>query len=137
MVLDVGGQTTVVGFDEKEFDAALGPAGYPKAADPAAIDRPVVVGLLTLLMLYVTMVYGPIAAFLVELFPRASAIRRCRCRIILATAGLAASCRSLPPPLSSSRETSMRALVSIAVALMSLIVGWLALPETKDNDINA
>ena len=33
VVLDVGGQTTVVGFDEKRFDAALGPAGYPRAAD--------------------------------------------------------------------------------------------------------
>ena len=69
LVLDVGGLTTVLGFDEKKFDVALEPAGYPKSADPAAIDTPVTVALLTLLMLYVTMVYGPIAAFLVELFP--------------------------------------------------------------------
>ena len=44
-------------------------AGYPAKADPAAIDKPLVVGILFLLALYVTMVYGPIAALLVELFP--------------------------------------------------------------------
>ena len=59
----------VKGFDAKAYEAALAPAGYPKAADPAAINKPVVIGLLTLLLAYVAMVYGPIAAFLVELFP--------------------------------------------------------------------
>jgi nitrate/nitrite transporter NarK len=48
---------------------ALQNAGYPAKADPAAIDRPMVVLVLTLLVLLVTMVYGPIAAMLVELFP--------------------------------------------------------------------
>jgi MFS family permease len=138
LVLDVGGQTTVVGFDEKKFDAALGPAGYPKMADPAAIDMPVVVGLLALLMLYVTMVYGPIAAFLVELFP----------------ARIRYTSMSLPYHIGNGWFGGFLPLIAasivvftgdiyaglwypIAVALMSLIVGWLALPETKDNDINA
>jgi len=44
-------------------------AGYPDKADPAAINKPVVVLILFILVLYVTMVYGPIAALLVELFP--------------------------------------------------------------------
>ena len=43
--------------------------GYPAKADPAAINKPRVVAILFLLALYVTMVYGPIAALLVELFP--------------------------------------------------------------------
>jgi MFS family permease len=55
------------------FTAALGAelarAGYPSRAEPVAIDYPMVVLLLTLLVLLVTMVYGPIAAWLVELFP--------------------------------------------------------------------
>ncbi|HEU0311192.1 MAG TPA: MFS transporter [Sphingomicrobium sp.] len=54
---------------ETEARAALDAAGYPAKADPAAINRPMVVGILFLLALYVTMVYGPIAALLVELFP--------------------------------------------------------------------
>jgi predicted MFS family arabinose efflux permease len=53
----------------KELGAALTAAGYPTAADPAAINKPLVVTILTLLVLYVTMVYGPIAAALVEMFP--------------------------------------------------------------------
>ena len=49
--------------------AAVNEAGYPAKADPAAIDKVMVVAILFLLALYVTMVYGPIAALLVELFP--------------------------------------------------------------------
>lgn len=52
-----------------EMDAALAAAGYPKKADPARIDKPRVVAILFYLALLVTMVYGPIAALLVELFP--------------------------------------------------------------------
>jgi MFS family permease len=49
--------------------AALTAVGYPEKADPAAINKPVVVLILWVLVVYVTMVYGPIAALLVELFP--------------------------------------------------------------------
>jgi MFS family permease len=49
--------------------SALAAAGYPEKADPARIHRPLVVLILFILVLYVTMVYGPIAALLVELFP--------------------------------------------------------------------
>lgn len=48
---------------------ALAAQGYPRQADPAAIDRPWVVAILFYLMLLVTMVYGPIAAALAEMFP--------------------------------------------------------------------
>ena len=48
---------------------ALTAAGYPDKADPASINKPMVVLILFILVLYVTMVYGPIAALLVELFP--------------------------------------------------------------------
>ncbi|MDZ5458865.1 MFS transporter [Azohydromonas lata] len=54
---------------KKEVAQATSAAGYPAAADPARINKPLVVGILTLLVIYVTMVYGPIAAMLVELFP--------------------------------------------------------------------
>jgi MFS family permease len=52
-----------------EVKAALVAAGYPAKADPDAINTPVVIAILTYLVLLVTMVYGPIAALLVELFP--------------------------------------------------------------------
>ena len=52
-----------------EAAAALKGVGYPDKADPEAINKPLVVLILFILVLYVTMVYGPIAALLVELFP--------------------------------------------------------------------
>ena len=49
--------------------AATTAAGYPASADPAQINRPMTVLLLWILVIYVTLVYAPIAAWLVELFP--------------------------------------------------------------------
>jgi hypothetical protein len=54
---------------QKEVKAVLSAAGYPDKADPATVNKPMVVLILFVLVLYVTMVYGPIAALLVELFP--------------------------------------------------------------------
>jgi hypothetical protein len=55
------------------FDAdltrALKAAGYPAKADPARINYPMVWLMLVILMVYVTAVTGPMAAWLVELFP--------------------------------------------------------------------
>ena len=51
------------------MDAAVKAAGYPPKADPAKVDKLMLVVLLTIMVIYVTMVYGPIAAMLVELFP--------------------------------------------------------------------
>ncbi len=48
---------------------AIAAAGYPAKADPATMNKPMVVLILFIMVLYVTMVYGPIAALLVELFP--------------------------------------------------------------------
>lgn len=51
------------------FATAIKDAGYPSKADPNRVDNPMVLLLLTILVIYVTMVYGPIAAMLVEMFP--------------------------------------------------------------------
>ncbi|MBO9622975.1 MAG: MFS transporter [Sphingomonas sp.] len=66
---DPTGRKPVIAAFQKELQAALSEAGYPAKADPAAINKPLVVAVLFVLVLYVTMVYGPIAALLVELFP--------------------------------------------------------------------
>jgi len=71
-VIRIGDRTINVargGNIKNELSSALTEAGYPAKADPAAINKPMVVAILFLLALYVTMVYGPIAALLVELFP--------------------------------------------------------------------
>jgi MFS family permease len=53
----------------QQLGDALKAAGYPASADPQRINHAMVLAILTLLVIYVTMVYGPIAAWLVELFP--------------------------------------------------------------------
>ncbi|HEY1763767.1 MAG TPA: MFS transporter [Opitutaceae bacterium] len=128
--------TVVRGFDAKAYEAALAPAGYPKAADPAAINKPVVIALLTVLLAYVAMVYGPIAAFLVELFPT-------RIRY---------SSMSLPYHIGNGWFGGFLPLIAasivvftgdiyaglwfpILVAAMSFVIGSLLLPETKDRDL--
>ncbi len=49
--------------------ASLKTAGYPAKADPAKMNKPMIIAILVYLVILVTMVYGPIAAMLVEMFP--------------------------------------------------------------------
>jgi hypothetical protein len=75
------GSTKVDGFDANKWNEAFLTAGYPnltknaagaivpKAADTSKINWPMTELILVLMVIYVTMVYGPIAAFLVEMFP--------------------------------------------------------------------
>ncbi|WP_348698163.1 MFS transporter [Duganella fentianensis] len=54
---------------KKALAVSIKAAGYPSRADESQINKPMVVAVLFVLVLYVTMVYGPIAAMLVEMFP--------------------------------------------------------------------
>jgi MFS family permease len=63
------GDLTVEGFDEKKIAETLKTAGYPGPADKTKINYPMTMLILFIMLIYVTMVYGPIAAFLVEMFP--------------------------------------------------------------------
>ena len=63
------GDQTIQGWDEAKFKAALTSTGYPPKADPAQVNWVGAELLLVIMVIYVTMVYGPIAAYLVELFP--------------------------------------------------------------------
>jgi len=63
------GSTKVDGWDNAKWTAALRAAGYQPVADPAKVNWPMATLILLIMVIYVTMVYGPIAAFLVEMFP--------------------------------------------------------------------
>ncbi len=60
---------TIAGVDEPKLAATLNGLGYPAKANPADINMPLLILLVFIQVVFVTMVYGPIAAFLVELFP--------------------------------------------------------------------
>ena len=66
--LDIAG-TKVTGWDNAKWTAALASKSYPKSADPAKVNWIMTELILLIMVIYVTMVYGPIAAFLVEMFP--------------------------------------------------------------------
>jgi MFS family permease len=127
---------------DKEFTDALKEiikgAGYPAKADPAQINKPMVLLLLVLLVLYVTMVYGPIAAMLVEMFPT-------RIRY---------TSMSLPYHIGNGwfgglLPTTAFALVAykgdiyyglwypIIIALATAVIGILFVRETRYNDVHA
>jgi MFS family permease len=123
---------------KKEVGGAIKAAGYPAKADPEQINKPMVTALLFLLVLYVTMVYGPIAAMLVEMFPT-------RIRY---------TSMSLPYHIGNGwfgglLPTTAFALVAykgdiyyglwypIIIALITVVIGALFVKETKDNDIYA
>jgi MFS family permease len=124
----------------KAFEAALGgaltTAGYPAAAAPERINKPMLTLLLWILVIYVTMVYAPIAAMLVELFP--TKIRY--------------TSMSLPyhigngwfggflPPITFAIVAATGSIYSglwypIAIAVITLVIGMLFVHETKDVDI--
>jgi hypothetical protein len=63
------GEVEIEGWSEAKFAVALKDLGYPAAAVAADVNVLALIGLVFLQVVYVTMVYGPIAAFLVELFP--------------------------------------------------------------------
>src|SRR5882724_1784279 len=63
------GDVELTGWDEAKYKEALKASGYPASADPAQINYGMTLLILVIMVLFVTMVYGPIAAFLVELFP--------------------------------------------------------------------
>ena len=121
-----------------ELSAALKAAGYPTKADPAKLDKVMIVVILTYLVLLVTMVYGPIAAMLVELFPT-------RIRY---------TSMSLPYHIGNGwfgglLPTTAFAIVAqtgnmynglwypIIIAAATFVIGTLFIKETKDVDIYA
>ncbi len=65
---DAALETSISAF-QAEVHTALVNAGYPDAADPQQVNRPLVIGIIVLIMLMVTAAYAPLAAMLVELFP--------------------------------------------------------------------
>ena len=136
--VQIGDQT--IAADTPNLAATIGAAvkahGYPASADTNDINYPMTILLLAILVVYVTVVYGPIAAWLVEMFPT-------RIRY---------SGVSLPYHIGNGwfggfLPATVFAIVAatgniysglwypIAVAAISFVVALIFLPETKDRDI--
>ncbi|MBN8261038.1 MAG: MHS family MFS transporter [Xanthomonadales bacterium] len=120
----------------KELKAALTTAGYPEKADPARINKPMVVAILTLLVIYVTMVYGPIAAWLVELFPTRIRYTSMSLPYHIGNGWFGGFLPTIAFALVAATGNIYYGLwYPIVIAVMTFVIGSLFLRETKDVDI--
>ncbi|QYU70367.1 MFS transporter [Leptolyngbya sp. 15MV] len=114
-----------------DLASALAEAGYPAAADPAAINRPLVVAILTVLVLLVTMVYGPIAALLVELFPPRIRYTAMSLPYHIGNGWFGGFLPTIAFAMVAATGDIYAGLwYPIGVAVLSLVVGLMFLPET-------
>jgi MFS family permease len=121
---------------KKAVADALTAAKYPAKADPAKMNKPLIVAILVILVIYVTMVYGPIAAMLVEMFP--TRIRYTSMSLpyhigngwfggLLPATGLAI--------VAQTGNMYNGLWYPIIFASMTFVIGMLFVKETKDVDI--
>jgi MFS family permease len=138
----IDGQAIEIASDDtptrERLDAMLDAAGYPRQADPARIHHARVIGILFVLIVFVAMVYGPIAAMLVEMFPT-----RVRCSSVslpyhLGNGWFGGLLPSAVLAVSAQTGQSTSGLwVPIVVALVSAAIGWLCLSEVKGKSFDA
>ncbi|MDG2525377.1 MFS transporter [Stenotrophomonas sp. HITSZ_GD] len=121
----------------KDLKGALTTAGYPEKADPARINIPMTLLLLWILVIYVTMVYGPIAAYLVELFPTRIRYTSMSLPYHIGNGWFGGFLPAISFGLvAGSGNMYMGLWYPIAVAVMTLIIGTLFLRDTKDVDLS-
>ena len=110
--------------------------GYPEKADPAQINRPLTISILTLLVIYVTMVYGPIAAMLVELFPARIRYTSMSLPYHIGNGWFGGFLPTIAFAIVASTGNIYSGLwYPVIVALITVVVGVLLLPETRDRRI--
>jgi MFS family permease len=132
------GSAQLQGYDAKALGAALATAGYPKVADPAKINYPGAILVLVILVLYVTMVYGPIAAFLVELFPTRIRYTSMSFPYHIGNGIFGGLLPFIAAAVSVATGNIYAGLwYPIIIALVTFVIGMLFVPETKDRDIRA
>jgi predicted MFS family arabinose efflux permease len=122
------------------FNKALGDAiaqhGYPATADPSQINYPMTVLLLTILVIYVTLVYGPIAAWLVELFPTRIRYSGMSLPYHIGNGWFGGFLPATAFAIVAATGNIYSGLwYPIVIATMSFVVAVIFLPETKDVDI--
>ena len=123
---------------KKELGDAIKAAGYPTKAEPDQINYPMVVILLTILVIYVTMVYGPIAAMLVELFPTRIRYTSMSLPYHIGNGWFGGFLPATAFALVAYKGDIYYGLwYPIIIAAMTFVIGSLFIPETKDVDIYA
>jgi len=139
VVVKVGSDSYTAGTPDfvKSLNAAITKHGYPASADVNQINYPMTVLLLFILVVYVTMVYGPIAAWLVELFPTRIRYTGMSLPYHIGNGWFGGFLPATVFAIVAATGNIYSGLwYPIIIAAMSFVVALIFLPETKDRDIN-
>jgi MFS family permease len=139
VVVKVGSDSYTAGTPDfvKNLNAAITKHGYPASADTSQINYPMTVLLLFILVVYVTMVYGPIAAWLVELFPTRIRYTGMSLPYHIGNGWFGGFLPATVFAIVAATGNIYSGLwYPIIIAAMSFVVALIFLPETKDRDIN-
>jgi MFS family permease len=127
----------IEGWNEPALTARLKALGYPATAAPAEVNVPMLILLVFIQVLYVTMVYGPIAAFLVELFPTRIRYTSMSLPYHIGNGWFGGMLPLVTAAIVAARGDIYAGLwYPVVVAGMSLVVGALFIRETKNRRIN-
>jgi len=133
--LDIAG-TKVQGWDNAKWTAALAAKNFPKAADPKKINWFMVELILVIMVIYVTMVYGPIAAFLVEMFPTKIRYTSMSLPYHIGNGWFGGMLPLLATAVVAATGNIYNGLwYPIGVSVMTLVIGLIFLRDTRGVDI--
>ncbi len=133
------GDVELKGWDEKKAAETLKAAGLPQGnADKSKINYPMTLLILVIMMIYVTLVYGPIAAFLVELFPTRIRYTSMSLPYHIGNGWFGGMLPLLATALVAwSGDIYFGLWYPIIVALMTFVIGAIFLRDHKDRDIES
>ena len=130
--------TAAVKDFRQKLAVALAEAGYPKAADPAKMNKFEIVLILTVLVIYVTMVYGPIAAALVEMFPTRIRYTALSLPYHVGNGWFGGLMPTIAFAMVAGNGDIYYGLwYPVTIAAVTLVIGMLFVRESKDVDIYA
>jgi MFS family permease len=138
VVVKVGSDSYTAGTPDfvKSLNEAITKHGYPATANPDQINHVMTTLLLTILVIYVTMVYGPIAAWLVELFPTRIRYTGMSLPYHIGNGWFGGFLPATVFAIVAATGNIYSGLwYPIIIAAMSFVVALIFLPETKDRDI--
>ena len=112
--------------------------GFKMVADPAKVNWTNMIAILTVLMIYVTMVYGPIAALLVEMFPTRIRYTGMSLPYHIGNGWFGGLLPATAFAMSAAKGDIYYGLwYPVVIAGACFIIGMIFLKETKNNDIHA
>jgi MFS family permease len=134
---DPDAKAQTAAFD-KNLSGTLKSAGYPAKADPAQMNKTLAVVVLTILVIYVTMVYGPIAAMLVEMFPTRIRYSSMSLPYHIGNGWFGGFLPATAFAIVAANGNIYSGLwYPVIIAVASFVLGMVFVRETKDRDIYA